>query len=233
MKIFALTLSFLLSFSASASDKLNLSYRGAVVGDSESKVRAAAAQIHEEVTEDRFDSESLSLSGHKKGDRGFVCPVAAPLEKRPDCHRASYSFLKQEGQFRLTSISVSQSFHLTVPFDTFMARITAAYGTPAVDRTAPYSIYGQRVSSDRSMLWGGAKVPTGPYVQSIAPFEDIRDIGGRFVSLRVLSDEVGVIGYTLRITDAQLMNTLEAARKAKEVEAFERKRKDALGNLKF
>lgn len=226
--VFAALLAMLIDTSALAQEKLNLSYRGVSLGDTQEYAYAEAVKNFEMVRLNDF----AVLAGDKAGMQDS-CPYSAPLFRRPDCQRVTYSLNLYEGKMQVTYISVTQSFRQALPMETFMSRIKDTYGKPRANYLSDNRLNEAYIDKDQTLLWGGKKTPPANFSLSFWAYEDSERIGGKHILMNVRSTRDGVIGYELRISDHDLTLKLAADRKAKNIEEAEAVKKDNIKKLKF
>lgn len=234
----AALLAMLIAASASAQEKLNLSYRGVGLGDTLERAHAEASKHFEIVRLDNRDETSQVIrAGDKAGMREVDCPYVADRSRRLDCLSVMYVLNPIEGKLQVSYINVTQSFKQGLPMEDFMFRTKDSYGTPRVQVLNGKDSSHAYVDKDQMLLWGGKKTLSTEAFMFGVPYADSQRVGGKNILMRVLSTSDGVIGYELRISDFELFQKREeertAEREARNVGAAEAARKDSINKLKF
>lgn len=181
---------------------LRLSYRDIQLGATLHEAEAIARQRFDRVQVSTQPDEHLSLlAGDEEGLRlsRTTCPTSALPIRRPNCLRVAIS---SRGDSGVDFISVTQSFDAPVPLESFMARLNDTYGRPEASYEDVERSPQSGATDVRTFLWGGSRTPAA-YSMSAMPWDDFVLIGGRFVSAKVNVMKGQVIGYELRIADAE------------------------------
>lgn len=194
-------------------------FRGIGLGDSLAQVESALPQKFDLA---RFDYSSADTVGADAGDKVGMgqgsCPIAAKPNLRPDCLRARVVLRSVDDALQVLQITVDQSFATPVALPAFLSRLTNSYGKPDAEYlTGQKEI--QQGFMERTYAWGGKRLPVKDFSMSWIPYEDAERIGGKYMAIRLILNGDAVIGYALRIADAeksvQLARKFEAEQKAK------------------
>jgi hypothetical protein len=225
LKLFAIA-AFLLPAQSYALDS-SYSFRGIQLGDNIPQAETKARQQFDHAELENMFTDSVTV---KAGDmEGFklmrtTCPIAAPFHLRPNCLRATFSTGRDGEIDKVQFIRATQSFNSAIPLDLFLARLNDTYGTPRASYKNNQNKFEQAVT-ERTLLWGGSKTPSD-YSQSSIPWDDIALIGGKFISIQINISGTEVIGYELRIVDAEkIQKAKEEARTQHSFDAENAKKK--------
>ena len=232
-KLFGIAAAFLLPAQSYALDP-SYSFRGIQLGDGALQAEAKARQQFDRVEVENMFGEYVTVTA---GDtEGFKlmrtnCPIAAPFHLRPNCLRAAFSTGRDGTIDKVQFIRATQSFNSAVPLDVFLARLNDTYGTPRASYKNNQNKFKLAVT-EHTLLWGGTKIPSD-YSQSTIPADDFALIGGRFISIQINISGTEVIGYELRIADAEkIQKAKEEARIQHNLDA-ERAKKNSAYSVKF
>ena len=195
-------------------------FRGIGLGDSPEHVQKAMPEQFPFVR--AMDKTLKDLWSMHAGDREGIsrdrCPIAAKGSLRGDCLKAMVVLRLVDDRIQVLQITADQSFGMPVALPAFLERLTSTYGKP----DAVY-LTGQDVHRDglteRTYAWGGKTLPAKDFKMAFATSLDAERIGGQYVAMRVVLNGDAVIGYQLRIADAeksiQLHREWQAEQKAK------------------
>lgn len=195
------------------------SFRGIGLGDTLAQVESTLPQKFDLT---RFENLALDMvianAGDKVGLDQGSCPIAAKPNLRPDCLRAMVVLRSVDDALQVLQITVDQSFATPVALSAFLDRLTDSYGKPHAVYSTGQSVHKEGFQ-ERTYAWGGKRLPAKDFAMSWAPYEDAERIGGQYTAIRVVLNGDAVIGYALRIADAEksvrLARKFEAEQKAK------------------
>ena len=194
-------------------------FRGIALGDTLVHVESTLPQKFDLARVENLAGDMVAAyAGDKTGISRGNCPISAKPNLRSDCLRTMVVLRSIDDTLQVLQITVEQSFATPVALPAFLDRLADSYGKPH----AVYST-GQQVHSDgfqeRTYLWGGKRLPAKDFSMSSIPFEDAKRLGGQYTAVRVVLNGDAVIGYGLRIADAEkslrLNRKFEAEQKAK------------------
>lgn len=238
MKSLLAALAFVLAAAPSFAAKPTLAYRGIALGDSLTEAIGTAQKQFEVVTPPgSFADDVVSFqAGEPVSLRRGSCPIAAHLdERRANCLRVSVGTRPVDGELKVHAITVQQSFRkLLVSGPEVLASIRAVYGEPVKSFASSYEKEDlQRGITSRTYLWGGSKIPPGPFEPDAAPFYDSVKVGGQFILLQLVEFGHYAVGYELRITDGERILKRHEVWQAERAAKTAKERKELKDQLKF
>ncbi|MGF6349164.1 hypothetical protein [Variovorax sp. W2I14] len=209
-------------------------FRGIGLGDSPEHVQKAMPEQFPLVRAmEKSSGDFWSVgAGDREGMSRSRCPISAKGPLRDDCLKAMVVLRLVDDRIQVLQITADQSFDKPVALRAFLERLTSTYGKP----DAVY-LTGQDVHSDglteRTYAWGGKTLPAKDFKMAFASYEDAERIGGQYMAMRVVLNGDAVIGYELRIADAEKSIQLHRKWQAEQKAKASRSGTAAPGSLKF
>ena len=208
-------------------------FRGIGLGDTLAQVESTLPQKFDITRLERSTRHMVAAyAGDNVGMGRSICPISAKPSLRLDCLRAMVVLRSVDDVLQVLQITVYQSFATPVALSAFLDRLTDSYGKPHAVYSTGQQVH-QEGFQERTYAWGGKRLPAKDFSMSYAPYEDAERVGGQYTAIRVVLNGDAVIGYELRIADAE--KSVGLARKSEENQNAKASRSgtNASDSLKF
>jgi len=228
--------------SSNATD-LALSYRNIFIGDSFNQVFSKVKNEFDMYTIESPDeifksagnfknvSNSIKAGNQEGMNPVSVCPISAHNQRRTNCLKANFYTRFVSNQSSLLYINVSQSFNPAIKLDGFLKKLEVAYGNKHTDYVNNSTNSNNEIVIQKTLLWGGRNTPEN-YTSSFVS-NDFEVIGGKFIISTLYITNGEVLGYELRIADAEAMKRSNEERTKELKELMNEQKSKNLQELKF
>lgn len=242
IKILALINLAVFCLSSNASD-LALSYRNIFIGDSFNQVLSKvknefdmyAVESPDEIFKisGNFKNVANSINaGNQEGMKPIsVCPISAPNQRRTNCLKAGFYTRFLNNKDSLLYINVTQSFNPAIKLDGFLKKLEVAYGNKHTEYVSKSTNSDTGIITEKTLLWGGRNTPE-TYTPSFVS-NDFEVVGGKFIISTLYITNGEVLGYELKIADAEAMKQSNHERTKELKELVNEQKSKNLQELKF